>query len=181
MSTDILQPRAVTHSRLSTETQWEALGDLALLDAERFEPVIISRSMMPAKVAEETRRLVELAHAGVVMVGGFISFGEKQVARKLAQVPNLKLIRILPFTLANYPLTPSVKQRIREGKTLILSGFLSGDTTLTRTNCVKMNRWILQCCQAHAAPLAPQVPPAPAPIAPKAPIAPEDDPAAIFL
>lgn len=165
-STDALMPRTVTHPRLSTETTWTALGDLSLLDADSFVPVILSRSLMPAKLDSEIKRITDAVRAGAVAVGGFISFGEKRAARKLAAVPELRLIRILPYSLVDYPLTDTVRERLLKGATLILSGIPGNVTTLSRANCVRTNTWITQLCEARKAPTAnvaptPSVSPAP--------------------
>jgi hypothetical protein len=175
------------------------LGDLSLLDATDFIPVILSRSLMPAKIDAETKRIAAAVRQGAVAVGGFISFAEKKAARQLASLPELRLIRVLPHPLIDYPLTDAVRNRIRKGRTLILSGIGGTDKTLTRANCVRTNGWILNICEAATtAPLPaqkptpvveakqpPAPPPAPAPKqkstpTPPAP-APADDPAAIFL
>lgn len=175
----LLQP--LEHPRLSTETEWCCLGDVALLEAQRFEPVILSRSLAPDQIAAAYQKIEAAVKAGAVVVGGFISSPEKNVARRLANLPELKLIRVLPFSLQHYPLTPGAKRRILEGKTLILSGFSTGDTALTRTNCIKMNRWILQLCAAGSADEAPLT----SSLRPSSPsvcqMPPERDPAAIFL
>lgn len=170
-STDALTPRTVTHPRLSTETTWTALGDLSLLDADSFVPVILSRSLMPAKLDAEIKRITDAVRAGAVAVGGFISFGEKRAARKLAAVPNLRLIRILPYSLVDYPLTDTVRERLLKGATLILSGIPGNVTTLSRANCVRTNTWITQLCEARKAPtatVAPTPPVSPAPHLPQA-------------
>lgn len=195
---NLLLPREVTHPRLPAETTWIALGDLSLLDATDFIPVILSRSLMPAKIDAETKRIAAAVRQGAVAVGGFISFAEKKAARQLAALPELRLIRVLPHPLIDYPLTDAVRDRIRKGRTLILSGIGGTDKTLTRANCVRTNGWILNICEAATtAPLPaqkptraveakqPPAPPAPAPKqkptpTPPAP-APADDPAAIFL
>lgn len=198
---NLLLPREVTHPRLPAETTWIALGDLSLLDATDFIPVILSRSLMPAKIDAETKRIAAAVRQGAVAVGGFISFAEKKAARQLAALPELRLIRVLPHPLIDYPLTDAVRDRIRKGRTLILSGIGGADKTLTRANCVRTNGWVLNICEAATAPAAPlpaqkptpvveakqtpAPPPTPAPKqkstqTPPAP-APADDPAAIFL
>lgn len=148
-SSDFLTPHTVTHPRLSTETTWTALGDLTLLDVDAFVPVILSRSLMPAKLDAEIKRIEHAVRSGAVAVGGFISFGEKKAARRLATIPGLRLIRILPYSLVNYPLTDTVRERLLNGSTLILSGIPGNVTTLSRTNCVRTNTWITQLCEAR--------------------------------
>ena len=69
-STDALMPRTVTHPRLSTETTWTALGDLSLLDATSFVPVILSRSLMPAKLDAEIKRITDAVRAGAKTIDG---------------------------------------------------------------------------------------------------------------
>lgn len=182
MKNERLTLQTVRHPRLSSETTWTALGEIDLLNAATFEPVILSRSTQAAQLKAEAARLETAAQAGTVIVGGFISHPEKAVARRLAHLPELKIIRLLPFTLAHYPLTSFAKKRIAEGKTLILSGFPESEVSLTRPNCVKMNRWILHLCQTEA-PITPCstccAEPPPPPFTPD--ISPENDPAAIFL
>ena len=145
-TTDFLTPRIVTHPRLSRETTWVAMGDLALLDAAQFVPVILSRSLFAGRLEQELQAIDAAVRQGAVAVGGFISFPEKQAARRLAKYADLRLIRVLPHPLIDYPLTEHVQQRILAGKTLILSGIAGEDMTLTRANCVRANGWILEIC-----------------------------------
>jgi hypothetical protein len=166
-----------------------AMGDLALLDADAFVPVILSRSLFADKLEREIQRIESAVRAGAVAVGGFISFPEKQAAKRLAVIPSLRLIRILPQPLLNYPLTPAVEKRLREGKTLILSGIVGTEMNLTRAHCVQTNGWIMALCEGSSS----TTPSATPPITPKStfarpstphskvqqPVA--DDPAAIFL
>lgn len=182
-----LSPREVKHPRLPSETRWMAMGDLSLLEAECFVPVILSRSLFADKLECEIQRIEAAVRAGAVAVGGFISFPEKQAAKRLAAIPSLRLIRILPQPLHDYPLTPAVEKRLCEGKTLILSGIAGSDMTLTRANCVQTNGWITALCEGRKAPkngpsiakkstfAKPSVP------ASKTKPPAEDDPAAIFL
>ncbi len=192
-TTDLLTPRIVTHPRLSKETTWMAIGDLSLLDAEQFVPVILSRSLFAEKLESELQTIEAAVQRGAVAVGGFISFPEKQAAKRLAKYANLQLIRILPNPLVNYPLTEHVKQRILDGKTLILSGITGEDMNLTRANCVRNNAWILELCgQKRTLTATPVVKKStfarPTPSQERSPTTPnstpsssKDDPAAIFL
>lgn len=146
----LLKPRLVTHPRLPKDTIWTALGDITLLDAAAFVPVILSRSLPPTKVTTEIARLESAVQQGAVAVGGFISTPEKNAAKRLATLPGLRIIRLLPFPLVHYPLTPAARKRIVDGTTLILSGIPGTDCTLTRANCVRTNTWVLQLCETSA-------------------------------
>ncbi|MBQ9694505.1 MAG: hypothetical protein IJV69_07105, partial [Kiritimatiellae bacterium] len=117
METDKIALQRVCHPRLSSETEWTALGDVSLLDAPLRVPVILSRSLKPDQIAAAYQQLEAAVRRGAVVVGGFVSPAEKQVARQLARFPDLKLIRVVPFSLYNYPLTASVKARIQQGTT----------------------------------------------------------------
>ena len=179
MASDKLIVQTVQHPRLSTETTWTALGDIALLDATHWVPVILSRSLTPKQIATEAQRIEAEVRAGAVAIGGFVSPPEKQVAQQLARIPDLKIVRVVPFSLYGYPLTEHVKARIRAGKTLLLSGCPKVVTTLTRANCIRTNGWILQVCRSLTPDTAPSSAPTPPP--PPAELPPNDDPAAIFL
>ena len=179
MASEKIIVQTVQHPRLSTETTWTALGDIALLDATRWVPVILSRSLSPNQIAIEAQRIEAEVRAGAVAIGGFVSPPEKQVAHQLARIPELKIVRVVPFSLYGYPLSEHVQARIRAGKTLLLSGCPKVVTALTRANCIRTNGWILQICRSLTPDGAPMASLLEAPAAPEPPSS--DDPAAIFL
>lgn len=180
-----MKPSPAEHPCLPRGVAWRALGDVALLDVPRLEPVILSRSLTPRELEERLTALEAAVREGAAVVGGFISRGESEAARRLARLPGLRLVRVLPFPLACYRPGPGAERRIREGRTLILSAFAEGDGRLTRSACVQVNRWVLALCGEPAgepcAPLRVAEPdPAPDPKPCHAPST-DDDPGAIFL
>lgn len=171
-----LAPRKAHHPRLPKETTWECMGDLALLDAPRIVPVILSRSLQGEALAAELRRLEDAVRAGAVVVGGFVSPAEQAAARRLARLPGLRLIRLAPCPLALCHPGPEALRRIAEGRTLLLSGLPQGDGRLRRDDCVRNNRWALAIAEGTPTP----VPPPAAPPARPPQGEPAIDPAAIF-
>lgn len=153
------------------------MGDLTLLDAPRFVPVILSRSLRGDALAAELRRLEDAVRAGAVAVGGFVSPAERAAARRLATLPGLRLIRLAPCPLALCRPGPEALRRVAEGRTLLLSGLPEGDGRLRRDDCVRNNRWVLAIAEGEpAASPSPAAPPAHHPRGEAA-----TDPAAIFL
>lgn len=131
------------HPRLPRETVWETVGDPTLLDAATFVPVILSRRLKGEALETELAWILAAAQTGAVAIGGFVSPGERIAAQRLAALPALRLIRLVPYPLALYRPTSEGLRRIREGKTLLLSGIPEGDGRLRRDDCVRNNRWAL--------------------------------------
>ena len=167
-----MKPSPADHPNLPHDTTWMAWGDLALLDAPRLEPVILSRSLTPQALADRLAELETAVREGAVLVGGFISHGETEAAKRLARLPELRLVRLLPYPMALCHPGAGALRRIEDGHTLILSGFPEGDGRLTRSACVQVNRWVLALCGQHAD--------SPAEALHEAKPT-EDDPGAIFL
>lgn len=124
------------------------MGDLALLDAPRFVPVILSRRLGGAALESELRRIEAEVRAGAVAVGGFVSPGEQAAARRLAALPGARLIRLTPGPLARCRPGPGGLRCVAEGRTLLLSGIPDGDGRLRRGDCVRNNRWALDIVSA---------------------------------
>lgn len=115
--------RGATHPRLSPERRWTAVGDLALLDYPLLVPVVVHRRRPQAENERVIARYVEQAAAGAILIGGFISPGEKEVARQVAQLPNARIIYLLPHGMAHYKPHGRAIDRIADSRTLVLSGF----------------------------------------------------------
>lgn len=115
--------RGAVHPRLSPERRWTAVGDLSLLDYPLLVPVVVHRR----RPQEENERViagyVAQAAAGAVLIGGFISPGEKEVARQVAQLPNARVVYLLPHGMAHYKPHGQAVDRIANSQTLVLSGF----------------------------------------------------------
>ena len=125
------------------------MGDLTLLDAPRFVPVILSRNLRGEVLAVELQRLEAAAREGAVIVGGFVSPAERAVARRLALLPSLRLIRLAPCPLALCHPGFEALRRVAEGRTLLLSGLPEGDGRLRRDDCVRNNRWVLAIAEGE--------------------------------
>ena len=97
--------------------------DLSLLDYPLLVQVVVHRR----RPQEENERVIAghttQAAAGAVLIGGFISPGEKEVARQIAQFPNARVICLLPHGMAHYKPHGKAVDRIAGGKTPVLSGF----------------------------------------------------------
>lgn len=115
--------RNVTHPRLPLGRTWTAVGDIALLDYPLLVPVVVHRR----RSQEETNRTVDhfasLAATGAILTGGFVSPGEKEVARRLSALPNSRMICLLPHGMAHYKPRGRAVDRIAASQTLVLSGF----------------------------------------------------------
>lgn len=170
----LLPHSPLRHPRLPRETVWEYWGDPALLEAPAFVPVILSRRLEGAALEAELCRIEAAVRAGAVAIGGFVSAAEKAAARRLAALPELRLIRLVPHPLALCRPAPGARHRILEGKTLLLSGIPDGDGRLRRDDCVRNNRWVLAIAEGSPTPTRE----APPPIDPPAE---GPDPAAVFL
>lgn len=133
----------VVHPRLPPETQWTAYGDRTLLDYPWLEPVIISRRLEGEELEAEVARFLELAREGAVLIGGFISPGERRVAREAAAISRSRLIYLHPWGLSRYkPHGHAAAERLASGLTLALSGFPDTEEAVPRReNCLCNNRW----------------------------------------
>ena len=130
----------IAHPRLPTETCWTAFGDQTLLDYPWLLPVVISRRLEGAALEAAVADVLEQVRQGAVAIGGFISEGERQVARALAKMPRARLVYLHPWGLADHK--PHI--RVGAGMTLVLSGFPdSVPPVATRANCLRNNAWAL--------------------------------------
>ena len=107
-----------------------------------LEPVIISRRL-GEELEAEVARFLELAREGAVLIGGFISPGERRVAREAAAISRSRLIYLHPWGLSRYkPHGHAAAERLASGLTLALSGFPDTEEAVPRReNCLCNNRW----------------------------------------
>lgn len=133
----------IVHPRLPPEARWTAYGDRTLLDYPWLEPVVISRRLEAVELETEVARLLALAREGAVLIGGFISPGERLVAREAAAIPRCRLVYLHPWGLSRYkPHGRAAAERLASGLTLALSGLPDTEESVPRReNCLLNNRW----------------------------------------
>jgi len=134
---------AIAHPRLPPETRWTAYGDQTLLDYPWLLPVVISRRLEGAARQAEINDILAQVDQGAVVIGGFISPGERLVAQALATRPRARMIYMHPWGLARYkPHGRTATERLASGKTLVLSGFPDEVAAVAqRDNCLRNNAW----------------------------------------
>ena len=78
------------------------------------------------------------------MIGGFISPGEKEVARGVLEIAGTKVICLLPYGLKGYKPHGIAVKRLVESQTLVLSGFPESvsATPISYDNCHLNNDWV---------------------------------------
>lgn len=139
---DILQAQNVTHSLLPSAYTWQAVGHLALLDAPLMMAIRIHRIDTDATIKTLTERAIQIAQAGGVIIGGFVSPAEKELLKTLyAAVPNLRLISLLPHTLSDYKPSARVLDAFYQGRRLLLTTEPNHPSTApcTRAVCLRHN------------------------------------------
>jgi putative transposase len=135
---------AVRHPRLPTDTTWTAYGDRTLLDYPWLIPVIVSSKISESERQAQITDIVDQVKDGAIPVGGFISPGEREVAKRITKLSQARMIKLEPWGLARYkPSGPLANRWLAAGRTLVLSGF-SDDTPVEcrRANCLRNNAWV---------------------------------------
>ena len=134
---------AVQHGRLPAGIPWTAIGDHGLLDSPEIEAVIVHRHIPEVERQRTIERYVTRAKEGVTLIGGFISPGEKEVARRVVGVTEAKIICLMPHGLRDYKPHGLAVRRLAEGTTLVLSGFPDSVPArpISYGNCHLNNAW----------------------------------------
>jgi len=134
---------AISHPRLPTETTWTAYGDQTLLDYPWLLPVVISRRLEGAALEAAINSVLTRVQEGAVVISGFISPGERMLARELLALPRARIIYLHPWGLAQYkPRGTVATERLATGKTLVMSGFPdSVEAVAKREHCLRNNTW----------------------------------------
>ena len=93
--------------------------------------------------AAEVSHYLELAQGGATLIGGFISPGEKEVAKGVLEIAGAKVVCLLPYGLKGYKPHGVAVKRLAESKTLVLSGFPESvpSTPINYGNCHLNNDW----------------------------------------
>ena len=134
---------ALEHTRLPRGISWTAIGDRSLLDVPWLEPVIVHRRITESERKAEVARYLELAQSGAALIGGFISPGEKEVAKGVLEIAGAKVVCLLPYGLKGYKPHGVAVKRLAESQTLVLSGFPESvpPTPINYDNCHLNNDW----------------------------------------
>lgn len=140
---------AVAHPRLPKETTWTAYGDQTMLDHPNLVPVIVSTKISDAEREKQISEIVSQVEAGGISIGGFISPGEQEVAKRIAKLPRSRIIKLEPWGLNRYKPKGSVAARwLASGRTLVLTGFPDDvPEECHRKNCLKNNEWVKEIAE----------------------------------
>jgi hypothetical protein len=112
----------VQHVALPEMHRWQAVGNMALLDAPWMMAIVVHRVDSAEVVAEKKRLAIEVAKAGGVIVGGFVAPAEKEILKCVyAEVPEVKVISFVPHTLTDYKPPARAIDGFRCGQRLLLS------------------------------------------------------------
>ena len=105
--------------------------------------MIVHRRITEEERKAEVSRYLELARSGAILIGGFISPGEKEVARGVLEIAGAKVICLLPYGLKGYKPHGMAVKRLAESHTLVLSGFPESvpSTPINYSNCHLNNDW----------------------------------------
>ena len=137
---------------------YDAVGNIALLQAEHFAPVHVRRTMVEVAEHGDTQPLrdyingcVLAARRGTVMVSPFISPKEKDIMSVLLR-ENLSFIYLADNGFGEYyKPQDSIFDACAAGRVLILSHWQHDPAKrhITRTDCIVLNTMAEEICQAH--------------------------------
>jgi REP element-mobilizing transposase RayT len=137
---------AVQHARLPSEATWTAYGDATLLSHPRLLPVVVSSKISEAARATQISEILAHVKQGAIPIGGFISPGEREVAREVTKLPRARIIKLLPWGLVRYkPSGDTAPRWLASGRALVLTGFPDNEPAeCRRQNCLTNNAWVQQ-------------------------------------
>lgn len=135
---------AVQHARLPNETTWTAYGDATILDHPWLLPVIVSTKISETERASQIADILAQVRQGAIPIGGFISPGEREVAREVTKLTRARIIKLLPWGLVRYkPSGDTATRWLAGGRALILTGFPDNEPEeCRRPNCLTNNEWV---------------------------------------
>lgn len=135
---------AVRHWRLPSDRTWTAYGDCTLLDHPWLVPVIVSTKISETERKVHIADILKQVKRGAIPIGGFISPGERDLARQVAKLPRARIIKLLPWGLKRYkPSVDTATRWLATGRTLILTGFPDSEpVACQRQNCLMNNNWV---------------------------------------
>jgi hypothetical protein len=151
----------IRHRVLDPARRWSAIGNLTLLGSPFLFHVRLSFKPPLAVHEAAIREFVDRAKRGEIPVSGFISPGERELLRRLKEIPNARYIKMLPCALPpRHDPSAEDSQDLAADRMLILSGFPDTPAISTREmhcdseashqfrqNCLDMNDLIVDLCQ----------------------------------
>lgn len=135
------------HRILDPAFSWSACGELTLLASPFLLAVSLTRKKSLAEHEAEIAALVEKARKGWVIVCGFLSPGEKELARRLRDAPQTRWIKTLAQGLPpRYDPSLADSRELAAGRLLILSALPCG-TPFDWNTCHQMNALAAAMCR----------------------------------
>ncbi len=134
--------RAASHPRLTAaapELRWDCLGDLALLDYPVLLPIVVSRRADESARQRTLAGWLEQVWHGAIPIGGFISPGERKALKAFAEIPHVRVIRLLPFGLKDWKPHGRQLENLAESRLLVLSAFPEEVEGCNWDNCHRNN------------------------------------------
>ena len=137
----------IRHRILDPAFTWSACGELTLLASPFLLAVSLTRKKALAEHEAEIAALVEKARQGWVIVCGFLSPGEKELARRLREEPRARWIKTLAQGLPpRYDPSLADSRELAAGRLLILSALPVG-APFDWNTCHKMNDLAAAMCR----------------------------------
>ena len=135
------------HRVLDPALPWSGCGDLTLLANPFLLAVSLTRKKTLAEHEPEIAALVEKARQGWVIVCGFLSPGEKELARRLRDEPGTRWIKTLAQGLPpRYDPSLADSRELVAGRMLLLSALPVG-APFDWNTCHKMNDLAASMCR----------------------------------
>ena len=137
----------IRHPVLDPALPWSVCGELTLLASPFLLAVSLTRKKVLAEHEAEIAALVEKARQGWVIVCGFLSPGEKELARRLREEPRARWIKTLAQGLPpRYDPSLADSRELAAGRLLILSALPVG-APFDWNTCHKMNDLAAAMCR----------------------------------
>jgi REP element-mobilizing transposase RayT len=137
--------------RLDPADWWKGVGNTGLLgNGEKIVALRVSRKVnTPSGIADVVDRMEKAVAKGYVILGGFISPGEKAVRDMLCRNSNAKFIRILPSSIPNRRFRPESQyiEPFAQGRYLeIAKG--NDEVNFDRSACLDLNDEIVKIAKS---------------------------------
>ncbi len=137
----------IRHRILDPDLTWSACGELTLLASPFLLAVSLTRRKTLAEHEPEIAALVEKARQGWIIVCGFLSPGEKELARRLREEPRTRWIKTIAQGLPpRYDPSFADSRELAAGRLLILSALPLG-APFDWNSCHKMNALAAEMCR----------------------------------